>query len=93
MDLNAILPALVPAIIALIVVSACAGLALAWDRQPQFQILVRRTWLVAAIVIVGGVAIFWIATALVGSKHPTVSRSLQQQQQDELRERLKKGGH
>jgi hypothetical protein len=93
MDLNASLPALVPAVIALIVVSVGAVLALAWDRQPQFQTLVRRIWLVAAIVIVGGVAIFWISTVLVGSKHPTVSRSLQQQQQDELRERLQKGGH
>ncbi len=93
MDLNSSLPALVPAVIALIVVSVAAGLALAWDRQPQFQLFVRRAWLLAVIVIIGGVAIFWIATALVGSKHPTVSRSLQQQQQDELRERLKNGGH
>jgi len=93
MDLNANLPALVPAIITLVVVSVCAAFVLAWDRQPLIQTLVRRAWLLAAVVIVGGVAIFWLSTALVGSRHPTVSRSLQQQQQDELRERLQKGGH
>ena len=93
MGLNSSLPALVPAVIAFVVISVAAGLTLAWNGRPQIRLLVRRVWLVATIVLVGGVAIFWLSTAMVGTHRPTVTRSLQQQQQDELRQRLKNGGH
>jgi len=93
MGLNSSLPALVPAVTVFIVISIAAGLTLAWNSRPQVQLIVRRAWLVATIVLVGGVAIFWLSTAIVGTHRPTVSRSLQQQQQDELRQRLKNGGH
>lgn len=94
MEWNSNLPVLVPAVIAFIVISTGAALALAWNRRPQIQLLIRRAWFVAAIVIVGSVAIFWISTAMVeGPKRATVSRSLQQQQQDDLHKRLQTGGH
>ena len=94
MDFNSNLPVLVPAVVTLIVVSVGAGFALAWNQRPRIQLLVRRIWLVAVVVIVGGVALFWLSTAMVqGPPRSTVSRSLQQQQQEELRRRLRHGGH
>ena len=94
MELNSNLPVLVPAVIVLFIVSVAAAMALAWRRDPAFQRLVRRLWLAAAVVIVAGVAVFWIATAMVeGPRRAAVDRSLQAEQQDELRTRLQKGGH
>ena len=93
MDLNSILPAFVPAVIGLVVVSIAAVLVLVWNKRPDVQRLVRRIWLVAVICIVAGLLIFWIATVLVGSGRPTLDRSLQQRQQNELDQRLRSGGH
>jgi uncharacterized membrane-anchored protein len=94
MEFNSNLPALVPAVIALVVVSVGAGLALAWNRQAQFRKYVIRAWIGAAVVIVGAVVVFWIATALVeGPRRAPIDRSLQERQQQELRERVQKGGH
>jgi hypothetical protein len=94
MEVNSNLPVLVPAVISLFVVSVAAVLALAWRREPDFGRLVRRVWVAAVVVIVGGAAVFWIATAMVeGPRRAPVDRSLQAQQQEELRARLQKGGH
>jgi hypothetical protein len=94
MELNSNLPVLVSAVIALIVVSVAAALTLAWGRRPRLRTLVGRLWLVAVVVIVVGVGVFWISTAMVeGPRRATVDRSLQARQQEELRLRLQKGGH
>jgi hypothetical protein len=94
MELNSNLPVLVPAVITLIVVSGAAALAMAFNRQTSFRQLVVRVWLAAAALIVGGVVIFWISTAMVeGPRRATVDRSLQQRQQNELQQRLQKGDH
>ena len=94
MGLNPNLPVLVPAVITLIVISVAAGLVLAWNDRPQIRMLVSRAWIVGVVVILGGVGIFWISTAMVeGPKRATIPRTLQQQQQDELRQRIQKGGH
>jgi Na+/melibiose symporter-like transporter len=94
MEYNSNLPALTPAVIALIVISIAAGLSLAWNRQARFRRFVIRAWIGAAVIIVGGAVVFWISTVMVeGPRRATIDRSLQQHQQDELRERMQKGGH
>ena len=94
MELNAILPALVPAVITLIVVSVVAGLALAWTRQAEARRWIGRIWLAAAVLVVAGVVVFWVSTALVQGPHRTsVDRGLQDRQQQDLRRRLQDGGH
>ena len=94
MEFNSNLPVLVPAVIALFVVSVAAALALAWRREPSVRRLIGRAWITVAVVIVASAAVFWIATAMVeGPRRAAVNRSLQTQQQDELRARLQKGGH
>jgi hypothetical protein len=94
MEVNSNLPVLVPAVTVLIVASVAAGLALAWNRQARFQRLVRRLWLATVIITLAGAVIFWVSTALIeGPSRAPVDRSLQVQQQDELRQRLQKGGH
>lgn len=92
MDMNAFLPTLVPAAIGLTVVAVAAVLALSWVKQPEAQILVRRAWLGLSVLIVLGVVVFAIASS-VGTHRPSVDRSLQQQQQDELHQRVQNGGH
>lgn len=93
MDLNSNLPALVPMVIALIVVSLAAVLVLATNKQPEIQKIVRRVWAGASVCIVAGAAIFWLSGAFVGTSRPSVDRSLQNQQKNELRQRLQNGGH
>ncbi|HEX4635548.1 MAG TPA: hypothetical protein VH189_05165 [Rhizomicrobium sp.] len=93
MDLNSNLPALVPMVIALIVVSLAAVLVLATNKQPEIQKIVHRVWMVASACIVAGAVIFWFSGAFIGTKRPTVDRGLQSQQQDELHRRLQSGGH
>jgi small neutral amino acid transporter SnatA (MarC family) len=94
MDLNSNLPVLVPAVIGLIAVSAAAALALAWVKQPQVRRWVWRSWLAAAILIAGGVVIFWISTAMIqGPRRSTIDHSLQERQRQELQQRLRNGGH
>jgi hypothetical protein len=92
MDLNAFLPTLVPAAMTFVVVSVAAMLALFWIKQPEAQTLVRRVWVGVSVLIVLGVAVFAIANG-VGAHEPSVDRSLQQQQQNELHNRLQTGGH
>jgi undecaprenyl pyrophosphate phosphatase UppP len=94
MDLNSNLPVLVPAVVGLIVISAAALLALAWIKQPEARQLVRRAWIVMSVLLVGGVVIFWISTAMVeGSHRSAIDRSLQEKQEDELHQRLQNDGH
>ena len=91
---NSYLPVLVPGIIVLLVVSVAAALALAWTKEPQAQQIVRRVWLGVSVLVVLGVAVFWISTAMVqGPRGGTVDRNLQQQQQNELQRRTQGGGH
>ena len=94
MDYNAVLPVLVPGVITLVVVSVAAAFALAWVKDAQVRLWVRRGWLAAVVALFAGGAIFWVASAMVeGPERSTVDRSLQQQQQDELHQRLGEGGH
>lgn len=94
MGLYANLPALVPAVIALIVLSIGAALVLVFNEQPEVRRIVRTTWAVGVALIVSGAAIFWLATAMVqGPKRAVVDRNLQKAQQDELHQRLSHGGH
>lgn len=94
MEFYSNLPVLVPAVIGFVVVSVVAIAALAWNKEPDVQTLVRRAWLAIVGAIVLGVVVFWIATAMVeGPKRATVDRSLQQEQQGELGKRVKTGGH
>ncbi len=94
MELNSNLPLLVSAVVALIVISVAAGLALAWTREQGARRLLIRTWIVLAVIIAGGALVFWVSTAMVeGPRRATVDRNLQAQQQDELRRRLQNGGH
>ena len=94
MEFNSNLPVLVPAVVAIIVVSAAALLALAWNKQPNVRRLVTRVWLGAAVVIAGSAFIFWISTAMVeGPRRAAPDRGLQERQQQELQQRLQKGGH
>jgi len=94
MDYNYNLPVLVPAVISLIVISLAAALALASSRRPEFRRWVRRLWVAATAIIVVGAGVFWIATAMVqGPRRATLDHSLQDRQQEELRQRLQRGGH
>ena len=94
MDYNTALPVLVPGAIILIIVSVVAALALAWVKDGQIRRWVRRGWLATVVVLIAGGAIFWAASAMVeGPERSAVDRSLQQQQQDELHQRLGEGGH
>ena len=94
MDFNANLPVLVPAVIGLIVVSVVAVLVLSWNRRSDIERIVRWAWLAAVVLIVMGVAVFWLSTAMVeGPKRSIVDRTMQKQQQQELTDRLKSGGH
>ena len=88
---TSLLPALITAVIVLIVASVVAGLALFWTSEPRARQTIGRLWIVVVIFTVLGLAIFWIASAMVG--HGVVDRGMQQQQQHELEKRLEKGGH
>jgi Na+/H+-dicarboxylate symporter len=92
MNLGSNLPAILPAMITFIVVSVLAVFALAWNKQPQIQELVRRTWLFVSVLALVGVAVFWISTTMV-QPGATVDHRLQEQQQRELQQRLQNGGH
>ncbi|HUO99376.1 MAG TPA: hypothetical protein VMU01_11950 [Rhizomicrobium sp.] len=91
---NSMLPALVTALIVIIVASLGAGFALAWETRPRIRQLVRRLWLAVTVLSVAGVGIFWIGTAMVSRPGlTTVDRGMQTQQQGELHKRLQDGGH
>lgn len=94
MSYNSLLPALVPGVIVLAVLSVGAGFALAWNSDPRIRLIVRRFWIFAAVLVIGCVAVFWVSTVMVqGPKRVIVDRSLQEKQQDELRKRIHGGGH
>ena len=65
MDYNSLLPALVPAVVALFAISIAAGFALAWVSEPRLRLIVRRLWIFAVAVVVGCVAAFWTSTVSV----------------------------
>ena len=93
MEPSAILPVLVSAVIVVLVASGAAILALWWEKRPAFRQVISRVWIVVTALSALAVLVFWISTAMTGSKSPTVDRSLQQKQNAELRHRLQGGGH
>jgi hypothetical protein len=94
MDMNRYLPALVSAVVALIVFGAIGLVALNWATSERQRLLIRRALLVLVLVTVGGPLIYWLSTwAVEGGQRHTVDRGMQQKQQDELRQRINKGGH
>lgn len=93
MEPSSVLPVLVTAVIVILVASVAAAIALWWEKRPEFRQIVARTWIVVTILSALAVVVFWISTAMTGSKNPTVDRSLQQKQNDELGHRLQRGGH
>jgi len=93
MGLGSNLPVIVPGMIVLIVVSVAAALALAWTKDSAAQLLIRRVWIGVSALVVVGVVVFWVSSAMVGTREPTVDRGAQQQQQNDLQDRLKNGGH
>lgn len=94
MEFNSNLPVLVPGVITFVVISVAAAFVLALNRRPEIRKLVGRVWLAISVAIVAGVAVFWISTAMVeGPPRSTIDRSLQDQQQRELHQRLQNGGH
>jgi hypothetical protein len=94
MDINRYLPVLVSAAVTLIVFGAIGLLALNWSTSAGQRLWIRRALLVLVLVTVGGPVIYWFATwAVEGTQRHTIDRSLQQQQQDELHQRVHKGGH
>ena len=90
---SSILPVLVTAVIVVLVASVAAAIALWWEKRPAFRQIISRVWIVVTVLSVLAVFVFWISTAMTGSKSPTVDRSLQQKQNNELRQRLQGGGH
>ena len=94
MDLNRYLPALVPAVLLLIVLAAIGFFALRWTDSARARLWIKRTLIVLATVAVGGPMLYWIATwAVEGTPRRTIDRSMQQQQMDELHKRVHQGGH
>jgi len=93
MGLGSNLAAVVPGMIVLIVVSVIAALALAWTKDAGAQQLIRRAWMAISAMVVTSVVIFWVSTHMVSTQQPSVDRSLQHQQQDDLQQRIQHGGH
>ena len=93
MEPNSIQPVFVTAVVVVLVASVAAALVMWGDARPRTRHMVRRAWLVVTVLSALGVMIFWISTAMIGTGHSTLDRSLQQKQQDDLHQRLKTGGH
>lgn len=94
MDLNRLLPALIPAAIALFVLGTIGLLALNWASSAQERLWIKRALIVLVVVSVGGPLIYWFATwGVEGTSRNAIDRSLQQKQQDDLNRRLQEGGH
>ena len=94
MDLNRYLPALIPAVLALVVFGTVGLVALSWTNSVVTRMWIRRALFVLVLVAIGGPLVYWIATwGVEGTPRRTIDRSLQQQQQQELRQRTQHGGH
>jgi ABC-type sugar transport system permease subunit len=93
MEPNSVLPVLLTAVVVVMVASVGAGIALWWSPQSRIRQIIRRAWFVVAVLATLAVVIFWISTMFGASDRSGVNRSLQQRQQDELHQRLQKGGH
>ena len=94
MDLNRYLPALIPAVLALVVFGTAGLIALSWTNSVVMRLWIRRALFLLVLACFGGPFVYWIATwGVEGMPRRTIDRSLQQQQQEELRQRLQHGGH
>lgn len=94
MSPNSNLPVLVPGVIVILVASVVAVLALAWVKDAQARQMIRRAWIGVSVLVVLGLAVFWISSAMVRQgPGGTVDRSLEQQQQNDLQRRAQSGGH
>jgi hypothetical protein len=93
MSLGANLPVIVPGMIVLIVISVAAALGLAWTKDAGAQVLIRRVWMALSAMVVVGVVVFYVSSGMVATRAPTVDRSVQQQQQSDLQQRIQNGGH
>ena len=94
MDLNRYLPSLIPAVLALVVFGTAGLIALNVTQSVTMRLWIRRALFVLVLVTIGGPLVYWIATwGVEGTPRRTIDRSLQQQQQQELHQRIQHGGH
>jgi hypothetical protein len=94
MDVNRYLPALISAVVTLIVFGSVGLLALNWVTSARQRLWIKRALLVLALIALGGPAIYWLTTwAVERPPRHAIDRSMQQKQQNELRQRIQKGGH
>jgi hypothetical protein len=82
------------AAVALFVFGAIGLVALSWTKSAATRLWIRRALLVLVMLAVGAPLLYWFTTFGVESapRHE-IDRSLQRQQQGELRQRIQKGGH
>lgn len=93
-DVNRFLPVLITATVALIVFGAVGLMALSWTKSAGMRLLIKRAMLVLLLLAAGAPLLYWFMTVGVeGTPRHEIDRSLQQQQQDELHQRIHKGGH
>jgi hypothetical protein len=94
MDTTRFLPALISAVVMLIVFGSMGLLALSWTESVPVRLWIKRALLVLVLLAVGGPFIYWLATLGVeGAPRSAIDRSMQQQQNAELRQRIQNGGH
>jgi uncharacterized SAM-binding protein YcdF (DUF218 family) len=93
-DVNRLLPALMTAAVALIVFGAIGLVALSWTKSAAARLWIRRALLVLVLLAVGAPFLYWfMSIGVEGTPRHEIDRSLQQQQQEELHQRIHKGGH
>jgi hypothetical protein len=94
MDTTRFLPALISAVVMLIVFGSMGLLALSWTESVPMRLWIRRGLFVLFLLAIGGPFIYWLATwGVEGSPRSAIDRSMQQQQNAELRQRIQNGGH
>jgi hypothetical protein len=93
-DLTRFLPVLITATVTLLVLGTAGLLALNWTKSAVIRVWIKRAMLVLLLLTVGAPLIYWFMTwGVEGTPRHAIDRSLQQKQQDELRQRIQKGGH
>jgi len=93
-DLNRFLPALITAVILLLVFGTLGLLALNWTSSAQARLWIKRALFVLLLACVGGPLVYWIATwGVEGTSRHAIDRSMQDRQQDDLHKRVQEGGH
>jgi hypothetical protein len=93
-DLNRLLPALIPAVIALFVLGTLGLLLLNWVSSAQVRLWIKRALLLLVLLVIGGPLVYWFATwGVEGTPRHAIDRSMQQKKQDDLQKRVQTGGH